>query len=139
MQIFHYFFEVLQLDSEVKSIQKSLDTFIEGLRVLDYEKISEIFYEHGISCGVMKEKVAHVVRNHWQEMKEQKIAKGEDYIDKRATYKIKALNIIDNAASVIVELIFINKEGKTTKYIDFYHMLKEKGKWIIINKIFPTR
>ncbi|NHJ48433.1 MAG: nuclear transport factor 2 family protein [Asgard group archaeon] len=127
------------LSSEIKNIQKSLDTFVEGLRILDYEKISEVFYEKGMSSGVMDEKISHVYRDHWREMKEQKIAKGENYIDESATYKIKSINIIDNAASVIIDLIFTEKDGTTTSYVDFYHMLKEKDKWIIMNKIFPRR
>jgi hypothetical protein len=127
------------LDSEIKKIQKSLDTFVEGLRVLDYEKISEIFYEKGISSGVMNDKIGHVYRDHWREMKEQKTAKGEEYIDKTATYKIRSINIIRNAASVIIDIIFTTKDDKITKYVDFYHMLKEKDKWIIVNKIFPSR
>ncbi|MHA1245177.1 MAG: hypothetical protein ACTSP7_11480 [Candidatus Heimdallarchaeota archaeon] len=39
-------------DGERGNIIQSLEIFLEGLRVLDFEKISEIFYGRGISCGV---------------------------------------------------------------------------------------
>jgi hypothetical protein len=125
-------------ESEVKNIQKSLDIFLEGLRILDYEKISEIFYEKGISCGVAKEGVNHVYRDHWKEMREQLLAQGKEVESERMNYQIRSVNIVGNAASVIIDLTFGTKDEITERYVDFYHMLKVKEKWLIVNKIFPT-
>lgn len=124
--------------SEVEKIQKSLDIFVDGLRLLDYEKISEIFFEKALSCGSVKGKIQYVYRNHWREMAEQAKAKGEDFESSTANYTIKSLNIVGNAASVIINLTFGTGDKITEKYVDFYHMLKIENKWCIVNKIFPT-
>lgn len=123
---------------EIENIQKSLDIFIEGLRTLDYEKISDVFFEEAISCGVKNEKINFVYRDHWKEMADQLLAKGEKLESERADYSIRSVNIINNAASVIIDLTFGSKDKIEERYIDFYHMLKVDGKWRIVNKIFPT-
>ncbi|MHA2232994.1 MAG: hypothetical protein ACXAB4_10920, partial [Candidatus Hodarchaeales archaeon] len=64
--------------SEVENIQKSLDTFVEGIRLLDYELISEIFFDKGLSCCSSKDEITYVGRDHWKEMAEQAIARGEE-------------------------------------------------------------
>ena len=124
--------------SEVENIQKSLDIFIDGLRLLDYNKISEIFFEKALSCGSVKGNVQYVYRDHWKEMAEEAKAKGEDLESSTANYTIKALNIVGNAASVIIDLTFGTEDKITERYIDFYHMLMVKDRWYIVNKIFPT-
>lgn len=123
---------------EVENIQKSLDIFVDGLRSLDYDKISEIFFEKALSCGSVKGDIHHVYRDHWKEMAEQARAQGEDLESSTANYNIKSLNIIGNAASVIIDLTFGTGEKITERYIDFYHMLKVENKWCIVNKIYPT-
>ena len=125
-------------DSELENIQKSLDIFIEGIRTLDYEKISEIFFEKAISSGVMKDTINFVYRDHWKDMADRLIAEGKEIESERANYSIRSANIIGNAASVIIDLTFGTKEKVEERYIDFYHMLKVDGKWRIVNKIFPT-
>jgi len=125
--------------SEELNIRKTLDLFIEGLRTLDYNKISETFYAEGQSIGVRNEQISYVLRDHWKEMKDRSKAEGKKYIDDAARYEIKSLQIIGNAASVIVELFFVNNNEVTERYTDFFHMLKTDGKWIIVNKIYPTR
>ena len=124
--------------SEVENIQKSLDIFVEGIKLLDYNKISEIFFEKGLSCGSVRGEVQYVYRDHWKEMAEQAKAEGEDFESSTASYTIKSLNIIGNAASVIIDLTFGTGNEITERYIDFYHMLKVNDKWFIINKIYPT-
>ncbi|MHA1968748.1 MAG: nuclear transport factor 2 family protein [Candidatus Hodarchaeales archaeon] len=124
--------------SEVDNIQKSLDIFIDGLRLLDYDKIGEIFFEKGLSCCSVKEDIQYVYRDHWQEMAKQAKADGEVLESSIANYTIKSLNIIGNAASVIIDLRFGTGDEITEKYVDFYHMLKVKDRWYIVNKIFPT-
>ena len=129
---------IIMRDSEVEKIQKSLDTFVEGLRILDYDKISAVFFEKGMSCGAGKEEIMHVYRDHWKEMREQAEAAGKDYISATATYTIRSLTIVGNAASVIIDLTFGTEDEITEQYIDFYHMVKVKDRWFIVNKIFPT-
>ncbi|MFX0085631.1 MAG: nuclear transport factor 2 family protein [Candidatus Hodarchaeota archaeon] len=124
--------------SEVENIQKSLDIFVDGLRTLNYSKICEIFFDKGLSCGSVKGEVNFVYRDHWKVMAEEAKAKGEDHESSIANYSIKSLNIIGNAASVIIDLSFGTDAKTTERYIDFYHMLKIKDKWLIISKIFPT-
>ncbi|MFX0061696.1 MAG: nuclear transport factor 2 family protein [Candidatus Hermodarchaeota archaeon] len=125
--------------SEEENIRKTLNKFVEGLRTLDYDKISETFYAEGQSIGVRNEQISYVLRDHWKEMRDQAKAEGKKYIDDAARYEIKSLEIIGNAVSVIVELFFMNNNEVTERYTDFFHMLKTGGKWIIVNKIYPTR
>ena len=125
-------------DSEVENIQKSLDIFVEGLRILDYDKISAVFFEKGISCGAGKEEIMHVYRDHWKEMREQAEAAGKEYISATANYTIRSLTVVGNAASVVIDLTFGTEDEITERYVDFYHMLKVKDRWVIVNKIFPT-
>ena len=124
--------------SEVEAIQQALATFVEGLRVLDYTRISSVFFAKGLSCGVGKEGIVHVYRDHWQEMREKAEAAGEEYVSATASYAIRSLAIVGNAASVVIDLTFGTEEKITERYVDFYHMLKVKDKWLIVNKIFPT-
>ena len=63
---------------------------------------------------------------------------GEDIVSEVMNYKVKSIEIVGNAASVIIDLEFGTKEKITERYIDFYHMLKVKDKWMITSKIFPT-
>ncbi|MGD8545259.1 MAG: nuclear transport factor 2 family protein, partial [Candidatus Bathyarchaeota archaeon] len=127
-----------------EEIRKTLETFFDGLRTLDYDKISETFYGEGLSIGVSRDQgqISHVLREHWKEMGERERAKGEDFSHTTVHWKIKSLNIIGNAASAIVDLAFgtISKAGEKIieRYIDFYHLLKTSDKWIIVNKIYPT-
>ncbi len=124
--------------SEVENIQKSLDTFVDGLRLIDYNKISKIFFEKALSCSSVKGKVQYVYRNHWEEMAGQAKGKEEDFESSTAKYTIKSLNIVGNAASVIIDLTFGIGDKITERYVDFYHMLKVEDGWCIVNKIFPT-
>ncbi|MHA1356386.1 MAG: nuclear transport factor 2 family protein [Candidatus Heimdallarchaeota archaeon] len=125
-------------DGERGNIIQSLEIFLEGLRVLDFEKISEIFYDRGISCGVAKYEIKHTYLNHWRDMRERMLLMGEDIVSEVMNYSIRSIDVIGNAASVIIDLEFGTKEKITERYIDFYHMLKVKDKWIITSKIFPT-
>ncbi|MFX0172244.1 MAG: nuclear transport factor 2 family protein [Candidatus Hodarchaeota archaeon] len=125
-------------ESEVMSIQQSLDIFVEGLRKLDYNLISKIFFKDGLSCCSRNSKISYVVRDHWREMAEQRIANGKNPESSTASYSIRSLNIIGNAASVIIDLSFGSKTEITERYIDFYHMVKVTDKWVIVNKIFPS-
>ena len=130
--------------SEEEEIRKTLATFFDGLRTLDYDKISETFYGEGLSIGVSRDQgqISHVLRDHWKAMGERERAKGDDFSNATAHWKIRSLNIIGNAASVIIDLAFGIKsedgERITERYIDFYHMLKTRDKWVIVNKIYPT-
>ncbi|MHA1443110.1 MAG: hypothetical protein ACTSPK_14805 [Candidatus Heimdallarchaeota archaeon] len=89
---------------EKKNLVKSLEIFLEGLRVLDFEKISEIFFEKGLSCGVAKDEIKHTWRNHWKDMRERMLLMGEDIVSEVMSYNIRSMEIIGNAASVIVDL-----------------------------------
>jgi hypothetical protein len=129
---------IFMRDSEVENIQKSLDTFVEGMRILDYDKISAVFFEKGISCGAGKEEIMHVYRDHWKEMREQAEAAGKDYISATASYTIRSLTIVGNAASVVIDLTFGTENEITERYVDFLHMVKVKDRWFIVNKTFPT-
>jgi hypothetical protein len=130
--------------SEEEEIRKTLETFLDGLRSLDYDKISETFYGEGLSIGVSRDQgqISHVLRDHWRKMGERERAKGEDFSQATVHWKIRSLSIIGNAASVIIDLAFGTRsaagEKITERYIDFYHLLKTNEKWIIVNKIYPT-
>ncbi|MHA1125422.1 MAG: nuclear transport factor 2 family protein [Candidatus Heimdallarchaeota archaeon] len=125
-------------DPEKKNIQDSLEIFLEELRILDFKKISEIFYDRGISCGVVKDEIKHTYLNHWKDLRERMLIMGEDIVSEVMNYQIRTIDIVGNAASVIIDLEFGTKDKITEKYVDFYHMLKVKDKWIITSKIFPT-
>jgi hypothetical protein len=117
-------------DSEINSINKSLDIFVEGLQLLDYKKISEVFHEKAISPGVSKDEIKSVYRDHWKELAEQLKAEGKPLESAQGYYKIRSLNIVRNAASVIIDLAFGDENKITERYIDFYHMLKVDEKWV---------
>ena len=125
-------------NSEVEKIIKTVEIFVEGLRVLDYDLISESFFKDGISCGSFKGKIHHVRREHWKEMREQRLERGEEIISEKASYSIRSINIVGNAASVIMDLTFGTKEKITERYVEFYHLVKVEKKWIIVSKVFPT-
>ncbi|NHJ33662.1 MAG: nuclear transport factor 2 family protein [Asgard group archaeon] len=123
---------------EYENILKTIDTFVEGIRVMDYDLISEAFFEHGLSCGSIKGKLNYVYRDHWKEMREEMIAKGEELVSEKANYSIRSMNIVGNAASVIMDLTFGTKDKIQERYVEFFHLLKIDDKWLIVNKIFPT-
>lgn len=71
-------------------------------------------------------------------MREQRLERREEIISEKTNYSIRSINIVGNAASVIMDLTFGTKEKITERYVEFYHLIKVKEKWIIISKIFPT-
>ncbi|MFX0061693.1 MAG: nuclear transport factor 2 family protein [Candidatus Hermodarchaeota archaeon] len=125
--------------SEELNIRKTLDLFIEGLRTLDYGTISEAFYEDGKSMCAPRGEIRFVLRDHWKEMADQARAKGKKFSNDTAYYEIRSLEIIGNAASIIIDVVIKRENEKTERFTDFYHMLKTKNKWVIVNKIFPTK
>jgi hypothetical protein len=67
------------------------------------------------------------------------IKAGKNPVDEWARFEIRSLEIIHNAASVIVDMWFGDREVTKEKYVDFFHMLKVSDKWRIVNKIYPTQ
>lgn len=126
------------MNPEEDNIRESLSIFIEGLRTLDYDKISEIFYEDGLSIGLRHGDITWVKRDHWKDMREQMIKDGKNPVDEWARFEIRSLEIENNAASVIVDMQFGDGEVTKEKYVDFFHMLKVNDKWRIVNKIYPS-
>ncbi len=111
----------------------------EGLRALDYDKISEIFFEDALSIGLRNGKITWVARDHWKDMRDQIIGAGKNPVDEWVRFEIRFLEIIHNAASVIVEMWFGDGKATKEKYVDFFHMLKVDDKWRIVSKIYPTQ
>ena len=126
------------MNPEEDNIRESLSIFIEGLRTLDYDKISEIFYEDGLSIGLRHGDITWAKRDHWKDMREQMIKDGKNPVDEWARFEIRSLEIENNAASVIVDMQFGDGEVTKEKYVDFFHMLKVNDKWRIVNKIYPS-
>ncbi|MFW9985867.1 MAG: nuclear transport factor 2 family protein [Candidatus Odinarchaeota archaeon] len=120
-------------DPEYENIHKSIATFVEGLRTLDYATISQIFFEDGLSLGVRNGQISYVRRDHWKEMRDQEVAAGIDNTDNVAWFEIKSFERFGNAASVVIELSFTSDPFD---YIDLYHMLKTDDGWKIVNKIY---
>ena len=127
------------MNKEEENIRESLSIFIEGLRTLDYDKISEIFFEDGLSIGLRNGEISYVARDHWKDMRDQIIKAGKNPVDEWARFDIRSLEIIHNAASVIVDMSFGDGNVTKEKYVDFFHMLKVDNKWRIVNKIYPTQ
>jgi len=74
----------------------------------------------------------------WKEMRKEMLTKGEELVSERANYSIRTINIVGNAASVIMDLTLGTKDKIQERYVEFYHLLKTKDKWLIVNKVFPT-
>ncbi len=127
------------MNTEEERIRESLSIFIEGLRTLDYDKISEIFYEDGLSIGLMNGKISRAARDHWKDMRDKMVKAGKNPVDEWARFEIRSLEIIHNAATVIVDMWFGDGDVTKEKYVDFFHMLKVDDKWRIVNKIYPTQ
>jgi hypothetical protein len=123
---------------EEENIRKTLEIFVKGLGTLDYDKISQAFYKQGQSIGVTEGQIQYVLRDHWKDMGEQARAEGKDDSNATAQYEIKSLQVIGNAAAVIVDLAFGTEDEITERYTDFLHMLRVGEKWVIVNKIYPT-
>ncbi|UCE11687.1 MAG: nuclear transport factor 2 family protein [Candidatus Thorarchaeota archaeon] len=121
-----------------ENIERVLRIFVDGLRTLDYDKISEVFYEDGMSIGVGTGGLSWVARDHWKEMREEMIKAGKNPVDEWGRFEIRSIKIIGNAASVIVDLWFGDGGVTKEKYVDFYHMLKVDEQWRIVSKIYPS-
>ena len=107
--------------SEEEEIRKTLETFLDGLRSLDYDKISETFYVEGLSIGVSMDQgqISHVSRDHWREMSEKERARGEDFSHTTVHWKIRSLSIIGNTASVIIDLAFGTRSAARALFSGF--------------------
>jgi hypothetical protein len=125
-------------NNDIKGIIKTIEIFVEGLRTMNYELISQSFYENGLSSGVSKDGIMTVRREHWKEMRENMIEKGVELESEKANYIVRSVNIVGNAASVIMDLNFGTNKKITESYVEFYHLLKTNDEWLIVNKIFPT-
>ena len=126
------------MDSAELEIRQALEIFIDGIRTLDYEKISQVFYKDGLSIGVRGDQITWVARDHWREMREQMIKEGKNPVDEWARFEIQSIEVIGNAASVIVDMSFGDGNLTKEKYVDFFHMLKCGNEWKIVNKIYPS-
>ena len=120
------------------NIKRTLEIFVDGLRTLDYDKISEVFYEDGLSIGLRNGELSWVVRDHWREMRDQIIKSGKNPVDEWSRFRIRSLEIVGNAASVIVDMWFGDGDVTKEKYVDFFHLLKAGDKWQIVGKIYPS-
>jgi hypothetical protein len=129
---------VFQMSSAELEIKQALEIFIDGIRTLDYEKISQIFYKDGLSIDVRDSQITWVARDHWRAMREQMINAGKNPGDEWARFEIRSIEIIGNAASVIVDMSFGDGEVTKEKYVEFFHLLKCGDKWKIVNKIYPA-
>ena len=120
------------MQSELDNIHEAIATFVEGLRTLDYDMISQIFHSDARSFGLREQKATFVERYHWKEMGDRDRKEGWTPDGNESYFEIQSVNISGHLATVVVQLGFTDNP---VDYIDMYNMLKTSDGWIIVNKI----
>ena len=118
--------------SEIEGVTKAVADFVEALKLLDYDKISQVFHRNGRSYTARKNEIIHVEREHWRVMRENRLKEGKSPESETSYYEIKSVNVVDPLASVVVQIGF---NDDPVDFLDMYLLLREDDRWRIVSKI----
>jgi len=111
--------------SEIQTIEQIITDYFDGLYEADVEKLRNIFH----SDSVLKAPNLRRSRDEWlHAVGSRPVPKqeGESY-----RFKIISIEVIGEQAMVKLECPLFEKY-----YIDFIGLLKENGRWQIVNKMY---
>ena len=118
--------------SEIEGVAKAVADFVNALKLLDYDEISRVFFQDGRSYTVSKDEIIFVERDHWREMRENRLKEGKSPESQTSYYEIKSVNVVDPMASVVVQIGF---NDDPVDFLDMYLLLREGDQWRIVGKI----
>jgi hypothetical protein len=113
--------------TDLQLVETTLNYYLTGLVNNDAKTLTKAFHP----TATMK----WVGKNYTEVNAIEGLTDGMDGVPhKNVTTRVVSINIAGNSASAQLEIQF-----PTFTYIDFMHVLKVKGEWKIVSKIFYTR
>jgi protease I len=117
-------------DDEEAAVRQVVQNYLHGLKYNDVESLKKAFWPEAKLFFVKNDgQLGQLTQSQWYEGFAASAGKEE-----KGELKITSVDITDNAASVKVE-----EDYPGSVYIDYLSLLKLKGEWKIVNKIYTSR
>ena len=117
-------------DAEEAAVRQTVQNYLHGLKYNDVESLKKAFWPEAKLFFVKNDgQLGQLTQSQWYEGFAASAGKEE-----KGDLKITSVDITDNAASVKVE-----EDYPGSVYIDYLSLLKFKGEWKIVNKIYTSR
>lgn len=119
--------------AEMKAVKAVIQNYMDGTYKAEIDKLKGVFHEKAVMNGYLGPDcliadpsgfVADIAGSPSME------SAGDPY-----QAEIESIRIEGNVASVIVSETGFRGEGTL---VDFFHLIKQDGKWTIISKLFTT-
>ena len=118
-----------QKSAEEAAVRQTVEHYLHGLKHNDVESLKKAFWSEAKLFFVTGDgKLGQLTQEDWYKSFAGSAGKVEE-----GDLRITALEITGNAASVKVEEDYPN-----SKYTDYLSLLKLKGQWWIVNKIYTS-
>lgn len=126
----------LTTKKEIESIKTSLETYFDGIKALDPNKIFQVFHKEARMISINPEgNLAIHEASMWNSMCDNLKKNIQDKSEYKVSTHIEDINLEQNTASIKVDLI-IDMPKRIAKFKDFYHMVKIGEKWMIVAKSY---
>ncbi len=117
-------------EGEEAAVRQVVQNYLHGLKYNDVESLKKAFWPEAKLLFVKNDgQLGQLTQSQWYEGFAASAGKEE-----KGDLKITSVDITDNAASVKVE-----EDYPGSVYIDYLSLLKLKGEWRIVNKIYTSR
>lgn len=117
-------------DTEEAAVRRAVESYLHGLKFNDVESLKKAFWPEAKLFFVKGDgQLGQLTQSQWYEGFAASAGKEE-----KGDLKITDVDITDNAASVKVE-----EDYPGSVYVDYLSLLKFKGEWRIVNKIYTSR
>jgi hypothetical protein len=117
-----------QKSADETAVRQTVQHYLHGLKHNDVESLKKAFWSEAKLFFVVDGKLGQLTQEDWY-----KSFAGSAGKEEEGDLRITALDITGNAASVKVEEDYPN-----SKYTDYLSLLKLKGQWWIVNKIYTS-
>ena len=118
-----------QKSADEAAVRQTVEHYLYGLKHNDVESLKKAFWSEAKLFFVISDgKLGQLTQEDWYKTFAGSAGKVEE-----GDLRITALDITGNAASVKVEEDYPN-----SKYTDYLSLLKIKGQWWIVNKIYTS-
>lgn len=121
-----------EIIEEIKKVKKTINYYVLGAINRDYDFLCRGWHPECLMMGIDTEgEQIKCTREWWKDALSSPI---DDPKYSRES-EITKIEVVGNIANAKVKTVLITSQGITI-YTDFLNLLKIRGKWMIVNKIF---
>lgn len=119
--------------AETKAVKAVIQNYMDGTYNAEIDKLKSVFHEKAVMNGYLGPDCLIADPSGFVA----DIAGSPSMASRKDPYQaeIESIRIEGNVASVIVSETGFRGEGTL---VDFFHLIKQDGKWTIISKLFTT-